>query len=112
MKNYRNFMQAKSSPGRLQNGNLLTIIQFSLRAFNGRKLITLLLIIFCPLIGFSKQIFDTAIRPADAAPHTYLPLLTSKRVALIINQTSRVGNESLLDIMLSRHINVKKIFVP
>ena len=57
-------------------------------------------------------IYDTSIRPADATPVGYLPLLKGKHVALIINQTSVIGNVSLLDLLLKNNIDVVKIFVP
>jgi uncharacterized protein YbbC (DUF1343 family) len=58
------------------------------------------------------SIYDTTIRPADTRPESYVPLLKGKRVGLIINQTSRVGDSSLLDILLSRGVQVTAIFVP
>jgi uncharacterized protein YbbC (DUF1343 family) len=42
----------------------------------------------------------------------YLPLLANKKVALVINQTSRIGDSSLLDVLRSRGINIRTIFVP
>lgn len=42
----------------------------------------------------------------------YLPLLTGKRVALLINQTSVIDSTSLLDVLLKKGINVVKIFTP
>ncbi|MEI8279558.1 MAG: DUF1343 domain-containing protein [Bacteroidota bacterium] len=44
---------------------------------------------------------------------TYLPLLKGKKVALIVNQTSIVGNyHTLLDTLLHRKVIIKKVFVP
>ena len=42
----------------------------------------------------------------------YLPLLKNKRVALVVNQTSRVNNMHLADFLLSKQINVVRIFAP
>ena len=73
-----------------------------------------LLVVFC-LLSFScnpKGLFDTSVKAADARPESYMPMLKEKRVALIINQTSKVGGVSLLDILLERQVNVVKIFVP
>ena len=42
----------------------------------------------------------------------YLPLLEQKKVALLINQTARVGERLLLDTLLSRGVEVVKVFVP
>ena len=43
---------------------------------------------------------------------TLLPLLGSKRVALVVNQTSIIGNVHLLDTLLASNINIKKVFAP
>ena len=42
----------------------------------------------------------------------YLPLLEGKRVGLIVNQTSRVGDTHLVDTLLSKGIEVVKVFAP
>ncbi len=41
-----------------------------------------------------------------------LPLLQGKNVALLINQTSMVGETHLADTLLSLHVQIKKIFAP
>ncbi len=63
-------------------------------------------------IAHSQSLYDTSVKPADTKPGQYVPLLKNKRVAVIINQTSVVGNVSILDILLSSRVRVKKIFVP
>ncbi|MBF9224280.1 exo-beta-N-acetylmuramidase NamZ family protein [Hymenobacter ruricola] len=59
--------------------------------------------------------------PAVAAPavtvgaqrlEKYLPLLKNKRVGLVINQTSRVGETYLVDTLKARGVNVTAIFAP
>ena len=80
-----------------------------------RILITLAVTVFLLLMcfpGYMQSIYDRTIRPADANPEKYLSLLKNKRVALIINQTSMIGDVSLLDLLIGRHVAVKKIFVP
>ena len=42
----------------------------------------------------------------------YLPLLKGKKVALVMNQTSRVGDALLVDTLQRLGVNVVKIFVP
>ncbi len=42
----------------------------------------------------------------------YVPLLNGQRVALVVNQTSRVDNRHLLDTLLSLKVNVKSIMSP
>lgn len=56
--------------------------------------------------------YSPPIKPADALPEKYIPLLQHKRVGLVINQTSKVGDISLLDILISKGIRVTAIFVP
>lgn len=43
---------------------------------------------------------------------SYLPSLQNKRVGLVVNQTSMVGNEHLVDVLIAHDINVKMIFAP
>ena len=57
--------------------------------------------------GKGKQILAGADQPEE-----YLPLLKGKKVALLINQTSRVGDKLLLDTLLTKGVKVTKIFVP
>lgn len=73
----------------------------------------LLIVFFLSLtINGLAGICDTSIKPADARPAKYLPLLKNKRVGVVINQTSMVGNLSLLDVLLAQKMKVTTIFVP
>ncbi|MGD9930614.1 MAG: exo-beta-N-acetylmuramidase NamZ domain-containing protein [Mangrovibacterium sp.] len=45
-------------------------------------------------------------------PEQYLPLLTGKKVGLVVNHTSRVGDQHLLDFLLNEKVDVQKIFCP
>ncbi|OGX91844.1 exo-beta-N-acetylmuramidase NamZ family protein [Hymenobacter coccineus] len=69
----------------------------------------------------------TAAQPAAGAPAApepaspvvgaaqlakYLPLLQGKRVGLVVNQSSCVGNAYLVDTLRSRGVNVAAIFAP
>ena len=42
----------------------------------------------------------------------YLPMLTDKRVGLVVNQTSQVVNEHLVDVLMKKKVNVQAIFAP
>jgi uncharacterized protein YbbC (DUF1343 family) len=71
---------------------------------------------YIPLIAGDKkkstnQPNDLIVTGAEQLP-VYLPLLTGKRVGLLINQTSVVGQQLLLDTLLKRKVKVVKIFVP
>lgn len=66
-------------------------------------------------------IFTLAAATAEArqTPRTgaeqmdkYLPLLTGKRVGLLVNQTSLVGEQHLVDALLEKNIQIKAIFAP
>ncbi len=57
-------------------------------------------------------LFANNITPAADRPEVYLPLLKGKNVALVVNQSSRVGHRHLVDFLLSNKIKVKKIFAP
>lgn len=43
---------------------------------------------------------------------SYLPLLRGKRVGLVVNQTSRIGNTYLVDTLKALHVNLTAIFAP
>ncbi|MDP5207234.1 DUF1343 domain-containing protein [Alishewanella sp. SMS9] len=45
-------------------------------------------------------------------PAKYLPLLKGKRVGLLVNQTSVVGEQHLVDFLLAQNIQVVAIFAP
>lgn len=66
---------------------------------------------------------DTPKTQIDKTPQTklvtgaeqidkYLPKITGKKVGLLVNQTSRVGNTHLLDTLLALDVEVHKIFAP
>ena len=42
----------------------------------------------------------------------YLPMLKSKRVGLVVNQTSRANDKHLVDLLIDNNINVQTIFAP
>ena len=45
-------------------------------------------------------------------PERYLPLLQNKKVALVVNQTSMIGNQHLVDFLVSKKVLINKIFAP
>ena len=82
----------------------------------------LLLLVFMPQV--KAQIFKTDDEPAlvlidkaryvSAAMQTndYLPLIEGKRIGIVGNQTSIVGETHLVDTLLSLGIDMKKIYTP
>ncbi len=69
-----------------------------------RVLLTLLLI-----FNFSSA-EDIVVGAEDF--DSYLPLLKGKRVALVVNHTSLIGDRHLLYFLLDNNINVVKVFAP
>jgi len=57
------------------------------------------------------MLFANIIIGAEQQEH-YLPLLKAKNVALVVNQSSEVYGEHLVDALLREKINVTKIFAP
>ena len=55
---------------------------------------------------------NTVAHPAAHDFDRYLPLLRGKRVGLVVNQTSTVGTDHLVDRLLDREIDVHIIFAP
>ena len=55
---------------------------------------------------------ETALRTGAECMERYLPLLEGKRVAVCGNQTSVVGKTHLVDTLLSRKVNIVKLFCP
>lgn len=53
-----------------------------------------------------------AIKTGAEQPGEYLPILQNKKVGLVVNHTTLVGREHLVDILLQRRIDLKKIFTP
>jgi Uncharacterized protein conserved in bacteria len=83
--------------------------------FSMKKPYTYILLVFTIL--FSQHSF-TQVRISDSVNvgavqmSEYLPLLKNKRVALLVNQTSVVGNTHLVDTLLKRNIRIVRIFAP
>jgi uncharacterized protein YbbC (DUF1343 family) len=42
----------------------------------------------------------------------YLPLLKNKKVGMVVNNTSKIGNEHLIDILLKNGVSISTIFAP
>lgn len=76
-----------------------------------RKIIFILISLFIYVLPTSAQ--GTLSTGAERTEE-YLPLLKGKRVGMVINQTSIIGEERtcLLDSLLNLNINVVKVFAP
>jgi uncharacterized protein YbbC (DUF1343 family) len=75
-----------------------------------RMLLGVILLLLAPVCLLAHS--SDAIRAGDTRIKEYLPLLEGKRIGLIINQTSRINDQLLLDTLLTYHVQVTKIFAP
>jgi len=57
-----------------------------------------------------RQVQPFCVGAANTA--AYLPFIQNKRVGVVTNATGRVGEEHLVDFLLSQHIQVTRIFAP
>jgi uncharacterized protein YbbC (DUF1343 family) len=55
---------------------------------------------------------ETAIRVGAARTDAYFPLLQDKQIAMVVNQTSTIGERHLVDSLLAAGMVIKKIFAP
>jgi len=69
----------------------------------------ILLLVFA---GFCSPVNSNQIVPGAGQPEKYLPIIENKRVGLVVNHTSLVGDIPLADFLLSEKIKVEKIFAP
>jgi uncharacterized protein YbbC (DUF1343 family) len=60
---------------------------------------------------YSRAQNNPVICGADQ-PENYLPLLKNKRIGLVVNHTSTVGNQHLVDFLVGNGITVKALFAP
>ncbi|MFT5647564.1 MAG: hypothetical protein ACI976_002256 [Aureispira sp.] len=58
------------------------------------------------------EALDTAIVPAANQFHKYVDFLKGKRLGLVVNHTSMVGQKHLVDTLLEMGFDIKKIFAP
>lgn len=54
----------------------------------------------------------TPLKVGAARLELYLPMLTGKTIGLVVNQTSTIGNDHLVDVLISKGVKIKSIFAP
>jgi uncharacterized protein YbbC (DUF1343 family) len=74
------------------------------------RIYALLFFVFSASLGFAQS--DKRVVVGAERMDVYLPMLKGKKVALLINQTSRVDTALLLDTLLDRKVKITKIFSP
>lgn len=72
----------------------------------------LALIIFLSLFSCQAQKEDQGLVLGAERMAEYLPLLEGKRVAMVVNQTSTIGNSHLVDTLIARGVDVVKVMAP
>lgn len=72
------------------------------------RFISLLLLCFVVKLSAAQPQFETGAGQVQR----YLPLLAGKRVGLLVNQTSLVAEQHLVDVLLANKVNVVGIFAP
>lgn len=72
------------------------------------RLISLLLLCFAVKLSAAVPQFETGAEQLQR----YLPLLAGKRVGLLVNQTSLIGEQHLVDVLLAHNVNIVAIFAP
>lgn len=75
---------------------------------------TFIFILWLSLVSILPINAQNVVTTGSERTEEYLPLLKNKRVALVINQTSTIGNNgvTLLDSLLALKVNVTKVFAP
>ena len=76
-----------------------------------RNLVVVLLIVLTNLSSCKSQ-SNPVIAPGGYSMGEYLPLIMGKKVGLLVNHSSLVGNVHLLDTLISLDVNISKVFAP
>jgi uncharacterized protein YbbC (DUF1343 family) len=72
-------------------------------------LLAVFILFFTQLFGSESE--KSIITGADQ-PDKYLPLIKGKRVGLVVNNTSTVGEKHIIDFLIGEGIEVKMVFAP
>jgi uncharacterized protein YbbC (DUF1343 family) len=70
-----------------------------------------ILLFFLISLACYPQAYQPLITGAEQT-ETYLSKLVDKKIAMVVNHTSLVGGTHLVDLLLERKVNIKKIFAP
>ena len=70
----------------------------------------LLILLFTSHLVFSQQ--NSEIKVGSEKMNEYLDKISNKSVGLLVNHSSTVRNTHLIDTLISKNINIKKIFSP
>jgi uncharacterized protein YbbC (DUF1343 family) len=70
-------------------------------------ILALLFILINAASAFSKPIL-----PGASQPEKYLELLQGRSIGLVVNQTSTIGDEHIVDFLTKKQVSIKTIFAP
>jgi len=68
------------------------------------------LLALCSALVFAASVHAAPLLTGAERPELYLPRLQGKHVGLVVNQTSRVGDQHLIDFLRARGVAVTRIF--
>jgi uncharacterized protein YbbC (DUF1343 family) len=68
--------------------------------------------VVCELIPGLGAVDFSKIKCGAERTEIYLPLIKGKRIAIVANQTSMIGNRHLVDSLKSLNVNIRVIFSP
>ena len=78
---------------------------------SGLPYLTIVVMIVAGLALPAKAGHNPVLTGAEQ-PENYLSILKNKRLGLVVNQTSRFGDQHLVDFLLSKQLTISKIFAP
>ena len=89
------------------------LIQKFTTAIPGTKLLrNLAMVIFVMILSFTGNANPNKILTGADQTDLYLTKLQHKNIALVVNQTSLIGDQHLVDYLISKKLTIKRIFAP
>lgn len=76
------------------------------------RLLPMLIVIFVLGLTLTGTASQNRILTGADQPERYLSKLKGKNLALVVNQTSLIGDQHLVDYLLSKKLKIKRIFAP
>lgn len=74
--------------------------------------ISKIIFLFSLLTGFYQNSSAQQLIVGAEQLDAYLPLLKNQKVALVVNQTSLVGDQHLVDVLQKKKVKIEKVFAP
>jgi len=89
------------------------LIQKFTTAIPGTKLLrNLAMVIFVMILSYTGNANPNKILTGADQTDLYLTKLQHKNIALVVNQTSLIGDQHLVDYLISKKLTIKRIFAP